>query len=128
MSRAGNNPRRITCVTCIDGVVFNDVLTTATSAGVRCVPFHEFLLMLSITVTLAPTDIVFSVEFSDDNVTFFKYMNGPFGDLRYEDAAGNKAEAISGKCLGKYVRLTATATGTSAANKFTVSAYLLIAK
>ena len=128
MSLKGNNPRRITCALCIDGVIFNNVTTTATSTGIRCVPFHEFMLMISLAVTLAPTDILFAVEFSDDNVTFFKYMNGPFGDLRYEDAAGDKAEAISGKCLGKYIRVTATATGTDATNLFTVSAHLLISK
>ena len=128
MSEQGNNPRRITCITCIDAVAFNDVVTTSTSTGVRCVPFHDFLIMIKLAVGGTPTDIVFSVEFSEDNVTFYKYMNGPFGDLRYEDAAGAKSESVSGRCLGKYIRVSATATGTSEQNTFTVTVLLMIAK
>ncbi len=128
MSLKGNNPRRITCITCISGIVFNDVITSASSTGVRCVPFHKFLLMLDVDVTGTPTDILFSVEFSDDNVTFYKYMNGPFGDLRYEDGAGDKKESISGECLAKYVRLSAVATGTDGNNTFTITAKLQLSK
>lgn len=128
MSKIGNNPRRIACVVCVDDVTFNNVTTTATSTAVRCVPFHDFLILIKLVVANTPTNIVFDVEFSNDNVTFYKYMNGPFGDLRYEDGAGNKNEAIFGRCPAKYIRVKATATGTSASNTFTVSVHLLISK
>ncbi len=128
MSKIGNNPRRITCATCFDNIVFNDVLTSGSSPGIFCSPFNEFMLLLDIAIANTPTDILFSVEFSEDNVNWFKYMNGPFGDLRYEDAAGNKTEAIAGVCIGKYIRLSAVATGTDGSNTFTVTAHLLIAK
>lgn len=128
MSLTGNNPRRIANTTCLDSVVFNDATTTTTSTAVNCSAFHDFLLSLNVDVTGAPTDILFDVEFSQDNSTFYKYMTGPFGDLRYEDTAGDKLECISGRCLDKYIRLKATATGTAEAATFTVSAYLTLSK
>ncbi len=126
MSNLGNNPRRLQSAASFASKVFDDTLSTFTTTSFRCLPFNEFLLLIKFVVTATPTDILFIVEFSADNVTFHKYMNGPFGDLRYEDSAGNKNEAISGKCLGRYVRVTVTATGTTAANKFTVDINLLI--
>jgi len=128
MSNLGNNPRRIACALCLDGVVFNDAITTITSTSFRCVPFHDFAILIKLVVAGTPTDILFDIEFSEDNVTFYKLMNGPFGDLRYEDAAGNKNEAVFGKIAGKYVRVTATATGTAAQDTFTASVYVLIGK
>ena len=128
MSLKGNNPRRITNLLAVNAQVFDDSTSTVTSDSIRCVPFHDFLLLIKLVVTASPTDIIFEVEFSNDDVTFYKYMNGPFGDLRYEDTAGNKNEAISGRCIGKYIRVTAIATGTTAQNKFTATVNLQIAK
>ncbi len=128
MSDVGNNPRRIACALCFDGVVFNNTLTSAESASFNCSAFHDFLLMLNIAIAGTPTDILFEIQFSEDDTNWFTFMNGPFGDLRYEDAAGDKTESISSRCLGKYIRLTAVATGTAANDTFTVTAHLLISK
>jgi len=128
MSQLAQLPRRTACDLHLSGIVFNNVLTTATSTAVFCRHFHEFNLMLGITIALAPTDILFSVLFSFDNVTYYKYMNGPFGDLRYEDSAGAIAECISGPIIANWIKLKAVATGTDATNTFTVTAHLVVAR
>lgn len=108
--------------TLFDAVVFNGTTTTYTSASIDCRNYHSFLLELSILSTETPTDILFSVEFSDDDVTFYKYMNGFWGDLRYEDTAtaSRLNESLSEVCYGKFMRVSAIATGTSTENKFAV--------
>jgi len=126
--RIGDNYARIKCVKLIDNQTFNAALTSYTSSSIRCDAHRYFALLIDLDVTGAPTDIVFSVWFSHDNTTFFKYMNGPFGDLRYEDAAGDKLEAIHGDISGKYVKLTAVATGTGEQALFNVDAILVMMK
>jgi len=126
--KTGDNPARIKCVKLINNITFDAATTTYTSSSKRCWEFSHFALMLDVDVILTPTDILFDVWFSHDNTTFFKYMNGPFGDLRYVPGAGDKLEVIHGDICGKYVRVKATATGTGAANKFNVDAIMVMMK
>ena len=48
-------------------------------------------------------------------------MDGPLGDLRYEDSAGAKSECIKVPYCGDYTAIKATATGMDATNYFTIS-------
>ena len=109
----------------IDAITFNDVIASYTSASFFCEPYRKFALLIDLDVTLAPTDIVISVEFSDDNAKWYKYMNGFFGDLRYEDSAGDLLEAVLGELRSSYVRLKAVATGTTATATFKLTAKLI---
>jgi len=105
----------------VDAVVFDDDPTTYTATGLDVSAYRKFQLLIDLAVTLAPTDIVIRVEFSDDDVTYYRYVEGPFGDLRYEDVAGAKLESVPGKCIAPYMRIYVVATGTDATNKFTLT-------
>lgn len=109
----------------IDAITFNDVIASYTSATFFCEPYRKFALLINLDVTATPTDIVIRVDFSDDGVKWYQYMNGPFGDIRYEDSAGDKLEAILGELRASYIRLRAIATGTTAANKFQLTSKII---
>jgi hypothetical protein len=102
-------------------LIFNAVTTTKSSVIISSAAFSDFLLLINLGVTLVPTDITLAVEFSADGVNFHQLMNGPFGSLMYEDSAGAKKECVHGKILAPYMRVTATATGTSATALFTLT-------
>lgn len=114
-------PLNRTVVTAIDGQVFNNVTTTVTSSTIDLASYREFLLEIDLAVANTPTDILIEVLVSDDNSTYYKYMRGPFGDLRYEDSAGDLTEAIGDKAIARYMQIKATATGTDATNTFTLT-------
>lgn len=108
--------------TFLDSITFDDTLSTKTSSKFSCAPYRKFTLLLDLAVTASPTDILIEIFVSDDNSKFYKLMSGVFSDLRYEDTAGDKKEAIQGVINSPYIRVKATATGTTAANKFTLTA------
>lgn len=114
--------------TLIDAVVFNSAAEAYTSAAVDCSGYRKFLIEMNVDVTLVPTDLNIQVQFSDDNATFYNYMNGPFGSLMYEDGAGDKLECVSGDCLAQYVRLYILSSGCDATNKFTLTAKLVLTR
>ena len=114
--------KRQRTVTFVDAITFDDTLSTYTSTKFLCGPYRKFSLLLNLVVALAPTDILIEIFESDDNSNFYKIMNGPFGDIRYEDAAGNKKESIQGEINAPYVRIVVTATGTDATNLFWLTA------
>lgn len=121
------SPRAIrsTVVTLLDAVVFNNVLTTQSSAAQAVGQYRGFTLYLNIDSTLAPTDIRFIVEFSPDGgTTWHEYRQGPFASLYYEDVDTGSGLLVcfSGDCAGRSFRLRAVATGTSATALFTVTA------
>lgn len=105
-------------VTFIDNTTFDADPTTQTSDKFFVGLFSQFLLLVDIVVTSTPTDILIEVQFSDDGEKWYKYMLGPFGDLRWEDSAGDKSECIPGKVLAPWMRIKVTCTGTSGSNKF----------
>lgn len=113
--------RRLKTVKFVDYIVFNNTTTTYTSNKFLSVPYSKFLLLIDLAVANAPTDLLIEIEMSDGGGTWYKYMAGPFGDLRYEDAAGNKKECIDGDVRAHYFRIKITATGTDATNTFTLS-------
>lgn len=113
--------RRLMTVTFLNAIVFNNATTTFTSEKFLSVPYSKFLLLIDLAVANDPTDILIEVELSDDGAKWYKYMSGPFGDLRYEDAAGDKKEAVDGDVRAHQFRIKATATGTDATKTFTLT-------
>ena len=117
--------RRVKTVQLFDANEFNASVTTLTSKSFYCEPYKKFSLLIDLGVTGSPTDILIEVKFSDDNAKFYKLMNGPFGDLRYEDSAGDLLEEIQGECRASYCHVKVTATGTDGSNKFTLNTKLV---
>jgi len=117
--------RSPTVVTLINGIVFDDDPTAYNSASVDTAPYRRFLLYLQILSTATPTDIRFIVQFSDDvGTTWWMYKQGLFASLYFEDqdTASVVNECFGGDVEGRLFRLRAVATGTTATNKFTVTA------
>jgi len=110
--------RRHKPITFVDNILFNAAGQTYTSDILRCAPYRNFLLLIDLNVTGVPTDMVIDVKFSDDQAKFYKYMHGPFGDLRYEDSAGDKLECIDGPILASYMQLKLTSSGCDGSKTF----------
>ena len=113
--------RRLETFEFVKAVLFDSTAEVYTSKSFECAPYKEFLLMIDLDVTGVPTDIQIWVEFSHDNVNFFKLMDGPFGSLMYEDSAGDKKEAVSGKIIAGWMRLYVVSSGCDATNTFKLS-------
>lgn len=107
--------------TFVDAVVFNTTDETYTADGYDVVEYRHFLLLIDLEVTGTPTDIQIQVRFSDDDTTYYRLMIGPFGDLRFEDAAGNKTEALVGRCLSTFMDIHCISSGCDASNYFTLT-------
>jgi len=107
--------------TMIDAHVFDAADEAKTSNSIDVSDYKSLIVLIDLAVVLAPTDIVIDIEFSDDDSTFYKLMEGPFGDLRYEDSAGALKEALQSECYGKHVRVVATSSGCDGSNTFTLT-------
>ena len=118
--------RRVKTVDLLKNVTFNTVLTHETVKPFEVPAYTNALICIDLDVTGAPTDIVISIYFSHDGATWFKYMLGPFGDLRYEDAAGDKKECLALPILANYIKAGGVSTGTDGDKTFrlTVKAIL----
>jgi hypothetical protein len=114
--------------TLVDAVVFNASAETYTSGSIDISSYRLFCLLLDLVVANAPTDIVVRVQLSDDGSTWRTLMNGPFGDLRYEDTAGDKNEAIYGGISAAYMRLYVASSGCDSTNTFTLTAKVIASK
>ena len=110
----------------LNAITFNASTTTKTSFIFEVPAYRNGLLLINLDVTGAPTDIVFELEFSDDRENWFKYVIGAFGDLRYEDAAGDKKECLEFPILAPFARLKVTATGTDASKTFLITAKAIL--
>lgn len=119
------NFRRQKINTFLDAVLFNEAAEAFTSKIFECRPYVKFTILINLIVASDPTDIVFHIEFSDDQENWYKYMNGPFGDLRYEDSAGNKKEYIVGDVIAPYVRIRAVSSGCEATKTFLITAKMI---
>lgn len=110
-----------TTVTPVNAQVFNNVLTTYTSAEIDCTGYRKFLLRVRLSVANAPTTIKINIQFSHGGVTFENYVKVPFGSLMYEDTAGAKNECWCGECLAPKMKINVVAVGTDATNTFTLT-------
>ena len=110
--------KRVKTIVLIDAVTFNASVTTKTGKSFEVIAYRDALILINLDVTGAPTDIVFDIEFSRDRQNWFKYVIGPFGDLRYEDSAGDKKDCLEIPILAPFMRCKATATGTDGSKTF----------
>jgi len=121
-------------VTPVDGVKFDAAAETYTSSIIQTQSYTKFLMVIQLDVTRAtttanPTDILISVEFGYSNTTtaFHKYMNGLFGDLRFEDAATSTAkECVKGDVLADYTRINVISSGCSATAYFSLTVKMIL--
>lgn len=113
--------RRRNSETLIDNQIITD---SYTSSSIHTEDYRNFVLYLDIDSTEEPTDILFDIEFSDDNVTFYKLTDLWYGYLAYTDiqTATRLLESMGYYIQGRYVRLVATVTGGSSTAYFTVTA------
>jgi hypothetical protein len=112
----------------MDAITFNADPTTDTSDSVATENYRNLSVLVNLAVANTPTDIVIRIQESDDDVHFHTIMNGPFGDLRYEDSAGAKKETIHGKVNAPYLRAYVVATGTDGADTFTLTLKVILSK
>lgn len=110
------------CVTAINAIVLDDNPTTYTSAAIDMAGYDYAMLFLDIAVANDPTDVLIEVLTSCDDSTYYTIMDGPLGDLRYDDTCCPRAESIKIPYACKYLKIKATATGTTADHTFTVTA------
>lgn len=121
MQAAVESLTKQTTSTPVNAQVFNNVLTTYTSAEIDCSEYRKFLLGVRLTVVNAPTTIQINVQFSQDGITFEDYVKVPFGSLMYEDTAGSKNECWCEECLASKMKINVVAIGTDATNTFTLT-------
>jgi hypothetical protein len=101
---------------------YDDDPTTATSTAIECWNFRQATLSFELDITATPTDILFEILISLDGTNYTKLMNDFLGDLRYDDTAANGAdECVTFPIAAQLIRIKVTCTGTTAANKFTVT-------
>lgn len=110
--------RRQKTVTPVSAILFNSAALAYTSPVFQVAGYRDLLLLINLDVTLAPTDIRIDLQFSDDQANFHKYMIGPFGDLRYEDSAGDLKESLNAPILAPYMRIYVLSSGCDANNTF----------
>lgn len=113
--------KRQKTITLIDNITFDASTTSKNGNLFEVRPYSMALILVDLAVTDTPTDIVISLEFSHDRISWFKYMIDAWGDLRYEDAAGDKKESLDIPILAPYMRAKAVATGTDGTHKFTLN-------
>jgi len=120
------NYKRIITEDLISAFTFNEASETKTSIALDCSAYQKGLLLLNIDVTGAPTDIYFRLQFSDNRVDWFNYVIGPFGDLRFEDSAGDQKVCLDFPILAPYLRLYAVSSGCEATKTFLVTAKIIL--
>ncbi len=113
--------KRVKTIRLLDAVTFNASTTDKTGKLFEVPAYANGLILIDLVVTGAPTDILIALQFSHDRQNWYKYMRGPFGDLRYEDAAGDKTECLDIPILAPYMRGYAIATGTDGSKTFKLS-------
>ena len=113
--------RRLETVWFVKNILFNSTDETYTSKPFECAAFQKFLLLIDLDVTSDPTNIQIWVEFSNNKSRWFKLTDGHFGSLMYEDSAGDKKEAVSGKIVAHWMRIHVVSSGCEAAKTFELS-------
>jgi len=118
--------KRQRTITPVNAITFDSANETYTSKSFLVAPYANGLLLINLDVTSSPTDIVIYVQFSDDNQNWFNYVIGPFGDLRYEDAAGDKKECLDFPILAPYMRLYLVSSGCDESNTFLMTCKVVL--
>jgi hypothetical protein len=111
--------------TLINGTVFDDDPTEENSSAVDVSGYRGMWLELNIDSTLAPTDITFLPQFTDDDgTTWWDYQEGIWASMVFEDtqtASGIKKVFHLPLAGIDSMRIRVVATGTDGSNFFTVT-------
>jgi hypothetical protein len=102
---------------------YNNTTTSANSADLTTTGYRTCDLIFTVVSANTPTDITFDAE-AKDGSTYFKMKNGFLGKFIFDDTAVATAQNIhvTFPCPASgTMRITVTATGTTALNTFTVS-------
>lgn len=103
---------------------YNNVTTSATSAAMNVEGFLNHCLGFDLAKANTPTDITIAVQANLGDGNWKQLMNWGLGDWRYDDTAvgaSGLSECYQFACAAKELRIVVTATGTTAANTFTLS-------
>ena len=120
--------RRRNSQTLIDN---KDIHNSYTSSSIHTEDYRNFVLYLNVGFTGTPVaqpnqiNILLDIEFSDDNITWYRLTDWWYGYLNYTDAQTATAllESMGYYIQGRYIRLNATVTGgTEDVDYFTVTA------
>lgn len=114
---------------------WNSTVKTSNSASFSCADYLYFTLAGVVTVSGAPTDIQFNIQFkSDGNGTWIDYREDFWADVRWSDTAVSQSRggelkfALDGRCIMPKIRAWVTATGTGTTNNFETSDMILTLK
>ncbi len=111
--------------TMIDGTVFDADPTEENSAALSVSGYRGMWLELDIDSLLAPADITFLPQFTDDSgVTWWDYQEGIWASMVFEDtqtASGIKKIFHLPLAGIDSMRIRVVATGTDGTNSFTVT-------
>jgi hypothetical protein len=114
--------------TLISAVQLDDNPTSYTSAAVKTDEYDDLTIHISLTKTLAPTNVTLTVETSPDNSTWYDFdrlytITDPIPVVNVVYTATG-TDLIVIKDFTRYTRLKVVATGTDGTNYFTVTAQL----
>lgn len=92
--------------------IFLDAVSSdTTSESFSCEKYQTFSLLINIIPTAGTGSVRIDVEFSNDNAVWYKFMNVPFGAIRYSLATGSLKELIKGDINAPYIRVRNVVSG-----------------
>ena len=120
-----NIPQRSSITNLVNAQTYNNTTTTTTSSNFDFTSYRYGVLYFALTKANTPTDIQMILEFTPDaGTTWCIWSVDQWTDFRYAAAQAAINEAIPlNHVTGKTMRLRVVATGTSATNTFTLSAW-----
>ena len=112
------------CMTLIDNITLDDDPTFYNSACVDVSDYAYGMLMIDLAVGAgAPTDCLFEVWTGcATGECDYKIMDGPLGDLRYDDTVCPITESIAIPYFCDWLQVRAIGTGTAAGATFVITA------
>ncbi|KKN33016.1 hypothetical protein LCGC14_0807850 [marine sediment metagenome] len=110
----------------INAITFNDVTTSKTGISFEVPAYANALILIKNDVTNSPTDFLITIQFSDNNVDWYDYVMGPFGDLRYVTAQGDLNQCLELPVLAPFMRAKIVATGTTSSATFKITLKALL--
>jgi len=116
-------------VTLVDGATFNASVTSGSSAAYDTAQWEHFTIWIQLLAEGGTSHgLSLDMECSPDNETWHLFRGGlsmQTGQLPLTYTAGDIGSGLNecyvGTCPGRYMRITAAATGTSAENRIRLS-------
>lgn len=129
-SEIGGGVLNRTCITLIDNITLDDAPTEYESACTDISTYDYGMLFIDIAVGAGvPTDCLFEVWTGcTAGACDYKIMDGPLGDLRYDDTCCPKHEGIAIPYFCDFLKVKIIGTGTAAGATFVVTAKVCLVK